>query len=90
MEEADISRIKILGEKVNVTLYTIPACSATALVRNHLDRNFIDYTIIDISRDRAAYAFIREQGFTESPIIDTGDQMWSGYQPAKMKEVFSI
>ena len=75
---------------MNVTLYTIPACSATALVRNHLDRNFINYTIIDISQDRAAYASIREQGFTESPIIHAGDHLWSGYQPAKMKEVFSI
>ena len=46
-----------------VTVYTLPSCVQCDSTKRYLKRNLIEYTEIDISKDKVAYSKVKEMGY---------------------------
>jgi glutaredoxin-like protein NrdH len=66
------------------TVYSKPACVQCDMTKKMLDKNGIEYTVIDITQDAQAYDKIVGMGFMSVPVVISGDQAWAGFQPDKI------
>jgi glutaredoxin-like protein NrdH len=69
---------------MTVTVYTLPSCVQCDSTKRLLTRNGIKFEIIDLSRDEAAMALVKELGYTAAPIVVAGDDHWSGFRMDKI------
>ncbi|MEZ0017451.1 glutaredoxin [Sinorhizobium fredii] len=46
-----------------------------------LDRQGIDYTIVDVSEDADAFALVQDLGYRQVPVVVAGEQHWAGFRP---------
>jgi glutaredoxin-like protein NrdH len=70
---------------MNVTVYTLPACVQCDSTKKMLTRAHVEYTEIDLSTDAAAMEKIRELGYTQAPIVEAGNQHWSGFRMERLQ-----
>ncbi|MFD1747371.1 glutaredoxin-like protein NrdH [Rhizobium helianthi] len=66
---------------MSITVYSKPACVQCTATTRALDRQGIDYTIIDVSENGAALALVQELGYRQVPVVIAGDQHWAGFRP---------
>jgi glutaredoxin-like protein NrdH len=52
-----------------------------------LDKNGIEYITIDITENQEAYDKVVAMGFRSAPVVISGDQSWSGFQPDKINSL---
>ncbi|MDQ1053204.1 glutaredoxin-like protein NrdH [Arthrobacter sp. SORGH_AS 212] len=80
---------------VAVTVYTTPfgcvQCDATK--RKFKKEGLIegrDYTLVDVTQDETALAFIKSLGYAQAPVFyvsrPEGDHHWSGYNVGEIEE----
>ncbi len=67
-----------------ITVYSKPACVQCDMTKKMLDKNGIEYTVIDITQDSQAFDKIVSMGFMSVPVVISGDQAWAGFQPDKI------
>ena len=70
-----------------VTLYTKPNCVQCTATKRYLDTKGIAYTMLDVLQDEAAYVKIVERGFLQVPVVNVGDDWWSGFRPDRLDEI---
>jgi len=70
-----------------VTVYTLPACVQCDSTKKFLKRNLIEYTEIDISKDQEALQKIRDLGFTQAPVVQFGEETWSGFRFDRLNKI---
>ena len=70
-----------------LTLYTQPACRSCDRVKAKLHEAGVRFTIVDISEDQDAWAYLVNNLEAKStPVIETLDgEVILGYQPDKLK-----
>jgi glutaredoxin-like protein NrdH len=68
-------------EAMSITVYSKPACVQCTATTRALDRQGIDYTIIDVSQDADAFAFVQDLGYRQVPVVIAGKQHWAGFRP---------
>ena len=66
---------------MSITVYSKPACVQCTATTRALDRQGIDYTIIDVSTDSAAYEVVQGLGYRQVPVVIAGEQHWAGFRP---------
>jgi glutaredoxin-like protein NrdH len=66
---------------MTITVYSKPACVQCTATTRALDRQGLDYRIIDISLDDAAYATVQGLGYRQVPVVVAGDAHWAGFRP---------
>ena len=49
--------------------------------KKYFDDKGISYTTVDISVDTDALDVLIKSGFQSAPVVNAGDQWWSGFQP---------
>ena len=75
-----------MPSKVNV--YTKPGCEHCIKTKRLLDNLGIEYTKIDVTQDDAARAkLVDEWGFRAVPVVETEDDVWSGFRPERIKAI---
>lgn len=67
-----------------ITVYSKPNCVQCTATKNYLDKKGLEYSVIDITQDPAALDTLIEQGFQAAPVVNAGDDWWSGFQPEKI------
>lgn len=67
------------------TVYTMPMCQPCNAVKRWLDQKGVKYEEKD-AREHLDY--LREIGVQASPVMTYGDVVVTGFQPAKLKELF--
>lgn len=70
-----------------VTVYTLPACVQCDSTKRYLSKNLIEFTEIDMTKDEAALQKIRELGFTQAPVVEFGEEVWSGFRFDKLSKI---
>lgn len=70
-----------------VTVYTLPACVQCDSTKKFLKRNLIEYTEIDISKDEEAMQKIRDLGFSQAPVVQFGEETWSGFRFDRLNKI---
>ncbi|KIQ08136.1 NrdH-redoxin [Rhodococcus sp. Leaf7] len=68
-----------------VTVYTKPACVQCKATYRALDKEGIEYDVIDISMDPEARDYVMALGYLQAPVVVAGDDHWSGFRPDRIK-----
>ncbi len=66
---------------MSITVYSKPACVQCTATTRALDRQGIDYTVVDVSEDEQAFALVRGLGYRQVPVVIAGEQHWAGFRP---------
>ncbi|ASW09357.1 MULTISPECIES: glutaredoxin-like protein NrdH [Rhizobium] len=66
---------------MSITVYSKPACVQCTATTRALDRQGIDYTIVDVSTDAAAYELVQGLGYRQVPVVVAGELHWAGFRP---------
>jgi glutaredoxin-like protein NrdH len=69
---------------MNVTVYTKPNCVQCDATKRTLDKLGVTYDTIDATADEAVYDMLIEKGFRAMPVVNAGDEWWSGFNPGKI------
>jgi glutaredoxin-like protein NrdH len=72
---------------MTVTVYTKPNCVQCDATKRTLDKLGIEYNTIDATTDDAVYDMLVEKGFRAMPVVNAGDEWWSGFNPGKINEL---
>lgn len=72
---------------MTVTVYSKPACVQCDATYRAMDKNGIDYVIVDISSDPIALDYVKSLGHMQVPVVVAGADHWSGYRPDRIREL---
>ena len=67
-----------------LTVYTKASCVQCNATFRALDKEGIDYTTVDISKDAEALEQIKSLGYMQAPVVVTESDHWSGFRPDKI------
>lgn len=68
-----------------VTVYSKPSCVQCTATYKSLEREGVEYEVIDVTQDHDALAFVSELGYQAAPVVVYRDQHWSGFKPDRIK-----
>ena len=66
---------------MTVTVYTLPSCVQCDSTKKFLDRNEVEYNVVDMSQDETALELVKALGYQAAPVVIAGDDHWSGFRP---------
>jgi len=69
---------------MTVTVYTKPSCVQCDATKRTLDKLGVEYTAIDVTQDEAVFDMLVANGFKAMPVVNAGDEWWSGFNPEKL------
>ncbi|KRD60471.1 glutaredoxin-like protein NrdH [Ensifer sp. ENS10] len=69
---------------MNVTVYSKPACVQCTATYRALDRQGVNYEVIDISIDQDALETVKGLGYMQLPVVVAGPEHWAGFRPDKI------
>ncbi|OLT48627.1 NrdH-redoxin [Gordonia sp. CNJ-863] len=78
-----------MSENTTITVYTKPACVQCHATYKALDKQGLDYQVIDISTDDTARDYVMALGYLQAPVVVAGDDHWSGFRPDRIKALAS-
>lgn len=70
-----------------VKLYSKPGCGQCIATKRDLDRLKADYEYIDVSKDPDAFEYLVSKGLMQMPVVETPDDVWSGYNSEKIESL---
>ena len=71
--------------ETTITVYTKPACVQCHATYKALDKQGLNYHVVDISTDDAARDYVMSLGYLQAPIVVAGEEHWSGFRPDRVK-----
>ena len=69
---------------MSVTVYSKPSCVKCTATYRALDQRGVEYNVVDISEDKAAYDLVRGLGYLQVPVVMSGADHWAGFRPDKI------
>jgi glutaredoxin-like protein NrdH len=69
---------------MTVTVYTKPACVQCDATKRTMDKLGISYEAVDVTANQDAFDMLVEKGFKAMPVVNAGDEWWSGFNPEKI------
>lgn len=54
-----------------------------------LDRQGVTYQVIDVSQDADAAAQVQAWGYRQVPVVQVGDDHWSGFRPDRLASLIA-
>lgn len=66
---------------MSITVYSKPACVQCTATTRALDRQGVQYTVIDVSEDAEALEVVQGLGYRQVPVVIAGAQHWAGFRP---------
>jgi len=71
-----------------VTIYTTgPDCMACRMTKKQLDKRGIAYDEVPLEGNPSAQDLVRGMGYTQAPVVLTGDRSWSGFRLDQIKAI---
>lgn len=68
-----------------ITVFTKPHCVQCDATKRALDKAGAQYDTVDITTDADALEKFKAMGFASAPVVTFGEDVWAGYNPAKIK-----
>lgn len=72
---------------MTITVYSKPMCVQCDATKRALDKQGLDYELVDMSVDVDALEYVKSLGYVQAPVVMAGDEHWSGYRPDLIKKV---
>ena len=71
-----------------ITVYTRPRCAHCMQTKKLLDNLGMEYVEVDLIENPSALAKIKDEwGFTQAPVVETEDDVWSGHRPERIRDI---
>ena len=70
---------------MTITVYTKPACVQCNATYKALDKQGLDYEIVDISEVPEARDYVMALGYLQAPVVVADGEHWSGFRPDRIK-----
>lgn len=71
-------------------VYTKPACVQCNATYKALEKNGLDYEIVDITEDATAREYVMALGYLQAPVVVVDqDTHWSGFRPDRIKDLLA-
>lgn len=70
---------------MDAIVYTTRACQACTLTVKALQSQGVTVYPVALEDSPRAQEFVREMGYTQAPVVLTGDRSWSGFRPEAIK-----
>lgn len=74
-------------QQPEVKVYSKENCVQCNATYRALGKVGIKYEVIMLEDNPELVEQFRSEGFAQAPIVDTGDEKWSGFRPDKIKEL---
>lgn len=73
----------------NIKLYSKDGCGMCRVVKMWLDKNGFEgkYEDINVSNDEKSLSYIKDKGFSQLPVVEIGDSIFSGFQEDVMEDL---
>ncbi|MDO5048979.1 MAG: glutaredoxin-like protein NrdH [Actinomycetaceae bacterium] len=72
---------------MSITVYSKPMCVQCDATKRALNKQDLDYEVIDMTVDMEALEYVKSLGYVQAPVVMAGDQHWSGYRPDLIKKL---
>mgnify|MGYP006425187835 CR=1 FL=1 len=66
---------------MTVTVYSKANCVQCKATMRTLDSKGIAYEVVNLDTDKAALDRVQALGYRQAPVVETGEQHWSGFRP---------
>jgi glutaredoxin-like protein NrdH len=67
-----------------ITVYTKPSCPQCNATHRALDKQVIDYDVVDITADSEARDYVMALGYLHLPVVVAGSDHWAGFRPDRI------
>lgn len=72
-----------------ITVYTKPACVQCDATYKALEKNGLDYEVVNIVDDAEAHDYVMSLGYLQAPVVVVNEEHWSGFRPDRIKALVS-
>lgn len=72
---------------MSITVYTKPACVQCKATYMALEKEGLEYTVIDVTEDDDAREYVMALGYLQMPVVVVGDEHWSGFRRDRIKSL---
>ncbi|EMC29650.1 glutaredoxin [Streptococcus mutans ST6] len=70
-----------------ITVFSKNNCMQCKMTKKFLEQHNADFKEINIDEHPEKIEYVKSLGFTAAPVIEAGDLVFSGFQPAKLKTI---
>ncbi|MFA7438633.1 glutaredoxin family protein [Castellaniella sp.] len=74
---------------MTIIVYSKPDCPQCELTKRDMDILGIEYQTVDITREQAGVERLAQLGYRSAPVVEAGQDIWSGYDQDKIKGLVS-
>lgn len=67
-----------------ITVYSKPNCVQCTATYRALTSKGLEYEVVDITEEPTALEYVKGLGYLAAPVVVTGEDHWSGFQPDKI------
>ena len=64
-----------------ITIYSKPNCMQCNFAKKYLDNKGVPFKEIDVFKDKEALAMLRDEGYSQMPVVDVNGEFHTGFQP---------
>lgn len=76
-----------MGNTASITVYSKPACVQCNATYKALDKQGVEYTVVDITTNPDARAYVMSLGYLQAPVVVAGEHHWSGFRLDHIKQL---
>ncbi|HEN2566624.1 TPA: glutaredoxin-like protein NrdH [Streptococcus agalactiae] len=70
-----------------ITVFSKNNCMQCKMTKKFLDQHGADFEEINIDEKPEKIEYVKNLGFSATPVIEAGNVVFSGFQPSKLKEL---
>ena len=70
-----------------ITVYSKPNCVRCEMAKRYLQDKGVEFKEINVFEDAEALAMLRDEGYSEMPIVDINGERHTGFQPNVLAKV---
>jgi len=70
---------------MSITVYSKPSCVQCDATYRALNKQGLEYDVVDISVDAEALENVKALGYQQAPVVFADGDHWSGFRPDKIK-----
>ncbi|MFH5821345.1 glutaredoxin-like protein NrdH [Georgenia sp. AZ-5] len=70
---------------MSITVYSKPSCVQCDATYRALNKQGLEYEVVDITADAGALASVKALGYQQAPVVFADGDHWSGFRPDKIK-----
>ncbi|MCD6008545.1 MAG: glutaredoxin-like protein NrdH [Pseudomonadota bacterium] len=72
---------------MSIKIYSKPDCMQCHATYRALDKQGLDYTVVDLTEDQGAVETVQSLGYRQLPVVVAAGEHWSGFRPEKIRSL---